>query len=350
MSKIILFTGGGIGVPVGLPTTTDFVSTITKIRDNNPILKYVFEYLGKSSNDIEKLLFTLEELNREDNSTFKIIKNVVTEGNLPETVKIMENISSFNSQVKNAIDSIKKEIFNKLNNFNRIKAFSLYYNLFKEITTAVPGYKLSFSTTNYDLTFDDAFQSDTAKWDDIGIKKINDFFVEDRGRFILKTGFRKDNDDDMTFVKIHGSLNWHYDSGKNITKSGGVTTPDDPNTMPLIYPGFKGFIEDEPFKAFHDHLAADLDKAYAAIFIGFAFRDQYINFMLENALRRRQAKKNALFVQCFNPARIDEYPSNSRLPYFAKEFKDMFFLYNESFEVKENPLSIIGKALHQKLR
>ena len=126
MSKIILFTGSGIGVPVGLPTTTDFVSTITKIRDNNPILKYVFEYLGKSSNDIENLLFTLAELNREDNSTFKIIKNVVTEGNLPETVKIMENISSFNSQVRNAIDSIKKEIFNKLNTFNRIKAFSLY--------------------------------------------------------------------------------------------------------------------------------------------------------------------------------------------------------------------------------
>jgi hypothetical protein len=84
--------------------------------------------------------------------------------------------------------------------------------------------------------------------------------------------------------------------------------------------------------------------------IGFAFRDQYINFMLENTLRRRLDGRNTLWIQCFNSARLDEYPSDSRLPYFADKFKDIFFLYSENFQIKENPLSIIGKALHQRLR
>jgi hypothetical protein len=363
MAKIILFTGAGIGVPVGLPTTSDFATTITKIKNNNPLLKYVFEYLGESSNDIEKLLFTLEELNSDDNATFNIIKNLMLktnvpedaskyidlDDNLPETAKIKNSIHEFNAQVKNAIVFIKKEIYNKLNNFDRMKAFYLYYNLFKEIKTAAPGYKLSFYTANYDLTFDEAFHRETAKWDEIGINKLNDLFVEKRGRLILDKSIHND-EESIKYVKIHGSLNWHYDIDNNITKSGGVTIPDNPNAMPLIYPGFKGFIDYEPFKTFHDHLASDLDEAYAVIFIGFAFRDQYINFMLENALRRRKARKNWLFVQCFNPTPLNKYPSDSRLPYFAKELKDMFFLYNECFEVKENPLSIIGKALHQPLR
>jgi hypothetical protein len=156
-----------------------------------------------------------------------------------------------------------------------------------------------------------------------------------------------ENDDVVRYIKIHGSLDWHIDNANNITRSIVSTTPDDPNSVPLIYPGFKGFIENEPFKSFHDRLALDMNEAYAAIFIGFAFRDQYINFILDSTLKRRLTKKNALFVQCFNPASLNDYPSDSKLPYFANNYPDLFFHYPEGIQIKENPLSLYGNVLHQ---
>lgn len=330
-------------------TATGFNKTIENIKYSNALLKFVFDSLGGSSNDIEKILFTLEEFNRDDNSTFNIIKRVI-ESSRPYGAKIMGSISSLKTQIKNSIISVKKEIFETLNNFNREDSFSLYYNLFKEIKTAIPGYKISFYTTNYDLTFDDAFHRYSDKWNGIGIKGLNDFFIRDRGRLTLRPSVVNDSNEAVKFVKMHGSLDWHYDHEKNITKSGSVTTPSDPNLMPLIYPGFKGFIEDEPFKTFHDHFAFDLNEADAVIFIGFSFRDQFINFILEITLRRRLDNRNTLWIHCFNPAHLDEYPLDSRLPYFADKFKDIFFLYHEYFQIKENPLSIIGKGLSQPFR
>ncbi len=47
-----------------------------------------------------------------------------------------------------------------------------------------------------------------------------------------------------------------------------------------MYPGFKGKPTEEPFIKLHEHLRAVAGKAKAAIFIGFAFRDDYINTIL----------------------------------------------------------------------
>jgi len=143
MTKVIIFTGAGIGPPLNLPITTGFNQIIEKIRNNNPSLKHVFETIGASSNDIEKLLFTLEELNREDNTTLNIIKSVI-ESNRPEGVKIMQSIAGVKHQIKNAIAAIKKDIFNMLNEFDREASFFLYYNLFKELKQQPPDMKYPF--------------------------------------------------------------------------------------------------------------------------------------------------------------------------------------------------------------
>ena len=55
---------------------------------------------------------------------------------------------------------------------------------------------------------------------------------------------------------------------------------EDPKKHSILYPGFKGEPDEEPFIKFHEHLRAVVSNAAAAIFIGFAFRDEYINTIL----------------------------------------------------------------------
>ncbi len=63
------------------------------------------------------------------------------------------------------------------------------------------------------------------------------------------------------------------------------TVPDDPDQMAILYPGFKGVPEVEPFVSLHGRLSTRLADADVVIVIGFAFRDAYINSVFENTMR-----------------------------------------------------------------
>ena len=52
----------------------------------------------------------------------------------------------------------------------------------------------------------------------------------------------------------------------------------------ILYPGFKGKPKEEPFIKFHEHLKKVAEKTMMAIFVGFSFRDQYINDILSENL------------------------------------------------------------------
>ena len=78
-------------------------------------------------------------------------------------------------------------------------------------------------------------------------------------------------------TKLHGSVDWKRENGEII-----CGTCDATGDIPILYPGFKGDPEEEPFSKFHEHLRAVVREARAAIFIGFAFRDEYINGILSD--------------------------------------------------------------------
>ncbi len=54
---------------------------------------------------------------------------------------------------------------------------------------------------------------------------------------------------------------------------------------PILYPGFKGIPSNPIFQAFHGHLARALRSADHIIFLGFAFRDEYINDVCDRSIR-----------------------------------------------------------------
>jgi len=80
-------------------------------------------------------------------------------------------------------------------------------------------------------------------------------------------------------TKLHGSIDWSNDGDTIYT--GNPQFKGDHSKHVILYPGFKGKPESEPFITFHNHLANALRVANGLIFIGFAFRDEYINNILE---------------------------------------------------------------------
>lgn len=58
LTKVLLFTGAGAGVPLGLPTSTGFGDEVT--AGGMQVTKSAIEFLrGESGKDIERVLATL---------------------------------------------------------------------------------------------------------------------------------------------------------------------------------------------------------------------------------------------------------------------------------------------------
>ena len=136
-------------------------------------------------------------------------------------------------------------------------------------------------------------------------------------------------------MKVHGSVDWHRDTRGNCSRSMSSTIPDDPDQMAILYPGFKGVPDIEPFTSMHSKLNIRLFEATKIIVIGFAFRDLYINNIFENVMRLRKDSK----IFYFNPLKIEEFPDDSQVPYFIKNYAS-FEHIRMAVEIKEKPLSL----------
>jgi SIR2-like domain len=103
-------------------------------------------------------------------------------------------------------------------------------------------------------------------------------------------------------TKLHGSLTWAKGKADRID----VGSPRHPGTERevAIYPGYKGESPTEPFRSFHDYLVRRLDAADTIAFIGFAFRDQYLNSLF----RRLTDSKKLIAV-------VDPVASKISLPF-----------------------------------
>ncbi|MBF0518599.1 MAG: SIR2 family protein [Nitrospirae bacterium] len=330
--SVVLFTGAGLGVPLGLPTALGFFNDLKNM--NHPILGTLFEYLdsnGKNKEDIEVVLAELEDFIKDDLSDFIFGQE--------KTGEILANyhnkITNRKTNARTIIEKIKKNLYEKLKINDREKAFKLYFNIFSEIKKPFPTYQISFFTSNYDLSFDEAFSMNVEKWNSIGLNDIDDGFKKARGGkniFDTQRVF-EGKDNNFEYLKIHGSLDWHGDGDQ--CYKGYPTTPDDPDSVPIIYPGEKAVPEKEPFKTLHFWLLDRLLKADVIIVIGFAFRDSLINLIFENALNTEKTVP----LHYFNPCSRDDFSLDSKVPYFLDKFPRKFIHHQIAID-EETPLSI----------
>lgn len=103
-------------------------------------------------------------------------------------------------------------------------------------------------------------------------------------------------------TKLHGSIDWKI-QGDRIFVGDAIFTGDH-EKQGIVYPGFKGRSNLPFFGEFHDYLEVKLSNATDLIFIGFAFRDEYISDLI-----RSNISSDARIV-LINPDKSVKFPSN----------------------------------------
>jgi len=282
---ILVFVGAGGSAavdPKQYPTTVGFFEKLPDEITNDPLFGKVCEFLkgqqGKKIIDIENVLEILDEF-QEDCKKMNDPKTMVgwtMQGNssfvggVKDFATLQQSIATLERE---RIAPLKSKINEQVYKFYEAtpdpKKLSDWIQLLKGLKTIDPA--LEIFTTNYDRVLENVIREagidvemgrqfngiqtrlNTVPWDTPSI----------RGRL----------------TKLHGSVDWQRSNeGINISE---VFTGNHQNHC-ILYPGYKGEPTEEPFRTFHEHLRKIVEnkKLSAAIFIGFAFRDDAINRIL----------------------------------------------------------------------
>lgn len=117
----------------------------------------------------------------------------------------------------------------------------------------------------------------------------------------------------VLLTKLHGSLDWKY--GRNTIQVGDAIFTGDHSKQAIIYPGFKGKNDAPFFEVFHNYLAEAVADSKAMIFVGFAFRDPYINEIL------RENTREGCPVVVINPDKSVKFPARrGKTKYITERF------------------------------
>ncbi len=332
--KICIFTGAGISVPLGLPMTNGFESTLKKMPPE--VQELVNGHLKEYAQDIEKVLYNLEDFVKADNMISHLL---LKSSNTSPYNQFTSHVDNLKYHAKESIKIIKTDIYKLLASKDPNLAFKLYSSIINEISSFYPSSSFSFFTTNYDCTFETGMLDNINDLEEQGITDINYGFSGGRhGKNLFNPkddfGWSKNV---IEYYKLHGSLDWTHDRYGNCIRSGTDLDPADPAAMPLLYPGFKGTPTKEPFISIHERLYQRLNEVKVVFVLGFAFRDPYINNLFEFAMRTNKELK----VLCFNPAEDSQIPPDSELQNFAERYKNNFFRIKTKIEVSETPLKLV---------
>ena len=228
----------------------------------------------------------------------------------PSQLSAFQNRMRELSSVLNGLrDTIHRRVFDVYATEYSGGRVASWYHL---LGSLVSGYRgLEIFTTNYDLVLEqmildnqhivnqvpDSMEMALGRRFD-GKKAWLDFNFWNPD-FVLPEGNR------VRLTKLHGSVDWQWEnlaavssdasmdsdeasleekrdlqsSDRKIIVSNTGHSGSDQNHV-ILYPGHKGEANVKPFDVFHDHLKRVVEEAQAAIFIGYAFRDEHINEIL----------------------------------------------------------------------
>jgi hypothetical protein len=334
MKKILLFTGAGMSVPMGLPAAVGFAKTIKKC--DSELFDLLNGHLNTDANDIEKILYVIEEFVN-GSKFYRHILNKYNTPSYPGYKNFIDLLKSFESKAFSFQQVVKHDIFRILQKFDSEKAFRIYMNLLKSFKMSYNNFSLSVFTTNYDLIFEDFVSENSDELEALGYTDFFFGFTTKYGKMVYdkNQNFKWDSNI-IEYNKVHGSLDWSKDNKGLVVKTGAITLPAVPDEMPLLYPGYKGTPTDEPFISMHNKLYLRLIECDYAYVVGFAFRDPYINSIFEFALRANPDLK----IGCYNLLPLNKLPDESNIKNFVKNNPDQFEYLSKGIEDSENPLDI----------
>jgi hypothetical protein len=305
---IAIFAGAGASYatnPDEYPTTLEFRKKLDERITSDPLFLNIDSHLKKikgkeATNDIEEILWVLSELDgfvekaRDDRSTVGWFLRD------PRIMRHLEQNVNFTPLVRHA-----NELANEFDEF-RGKINQQVYDFYSRTPTdeelnkawvpllqalSHPNLRLEVFTTNYDQIIEGALQvirrleADISISDGVAREVVNPYLDTPRWE-VTFTENSTNLPRNGLLTKLHGSVNWSRRPGEPTIYCGAPAFVGDHEREVIIYPGHKGPSPDPPFDLFHDHFRRVVKAARAILFIGFAFRDDYINDILRNATPR----------------------------------------------------------------
>lgn len=316
---ILVFTGAGSSKAVSnrYPTTTGFFDNLPEEIRNDVLFRSIVGYLSSNNNqkiiDIEQVLWGLHELKK---MLIEIKENKGILGwflNQDRLASIINSGNGYSGHLTATIPVIFKMIDSLVDRINH-RVYFLYNHepeakdlsnnwmpLLEELSKKNP--QIEIFTTNYDVVIESALKKAQLSGEIItgrntsGILNTLDVScwagnndsktAEPLKRFDSSIALRQQK---IRLTKLHGSIDWVRRIDDEISVGNPTFTGKHENHV-LIYPGYKGVPEEEPFKLFHMHFEKELKKAKAIIFIGFSFRDEHINDLI-----KRNISNNAKII------------------------------------------------------
>jgi hypothetical protein len=294
--RVLVFAGAGASKAVSpdkFPTTQEFFEDLASPITSDPLFAFAMRYLSSIGSgdiiDIEQVLWSLQNLYQ----FYDNMSNSKTIAGYSFDQRLLENLFPNNNagHLPSLSSQIKSQIGNLIGKINQI-VYDLYsyeptpeelegnwIRLISELDGL--GSKLDIFTTNYDVTVESAL--DTI-FGEITARSWRGIRGKVRQTLDLTSWIEARPNPEGIFTKLHGSLDWKI-QGDNIYVGDPVFTGDH-SKQAIIYPGFKGESSAPFFQIFHEYLAQSLAESKIVIFIGFAFRDDHINRLIRENIRR----------------------------------------------------------------
>lgn len=303
---ILVFAGAGASAavdPEQFPTTAEFYRRVPTHIQNNPWYREASSFLksldSQNPIDIEQVLGALREMqdycaNSLDIRTFPgwvLAPGQSRFSRLSESSEIEHDPFAYLDDILDAMRGSSNSLEELQGDINALvyelyaaspsdEALTIWIRFFESMAR----YELDTEvfTTNYDLVLENAIRAGRLG-KRIGTGRVTDGISIMIDPAIWHTSLEKPSTKDRAglLTKLHGSVDWQRDNRGRIVVGASRFTGQHPNHI-LIYPGFKGETQEEPFVTFHDHLRRVVVQAHAAIFIGYAFRDEFINEILSD--------------------------------------------------------------------
>ena len=290
MNLVFVGAGGSAAVnPNQYPTTVEFFKRLPGDITQEPLFVYIREFLearkGQKPIDIEEVLWNLDEF--QDYCKVSCDTETIAGWVMAHRINQLTGAPADLSHLRNGMHTLGETQIKNLKD----KINALVYNFYAEPPSndeladwvrllkglAERDSIIEIFTTNYDMVLEHAIglaqiNVETGRSFD-GIQTRLDTTLWDTSGEPIENKYGR-------LTKLHGSVDWQHQNGDIVAGNSNFTGNHQKHL--ILYPGYKGEPDIEPFRKFHEHLKAVVRKTDAAIFVGFSFRDEYINTILLN--------------------------------------------------------------------
>ena len=294
-NKIVFLLGAGASKDVGCQLSKDMLLSLGKAINDLGASDKEFTTYKDDFNEIYQ--FILASLHYQST-----MKDVLSIGS------VYQNIEDFVMVLRQLIDKefiIPYPLIGNWNNkivrwemkkgdvFSRLKDF-IVLQLVKEWTrydqgkaskalkpildllTVSEDFNMNIFSLNYDLVFEDIFNSSTIRVLDNGFSER--FISGEKIRYWAASFNDPHSPTKINLYKIHGSLDWEYDSSSEEIQI--KNNIDDGREPLIIFGSYSKMLSFDPFLYILSEFRKLLGEATIFIVVGYSFHDKYINNLL----------------------------------------------------------------------